>query len=1000
MAMDFHKYELEETNMTKSGKIRAAIAIVLVVLMAIANVGLNMGKLVLDKVFGTVSYSRDEEDVDKAIEESREVALKVEEEGIVLLQNDGDYLPVAGLDRVNLFGWGSYSPISCMVGSAAVNNDEEQKISITAAFERAGIEYNKDIEKMYDGLGFSGSSSTRAGNADYHLYEAGKDEIDGVMEGAKEFSDVAVITLGRAAGESTDVPLYMDEYDEVDGQSLGVAGRHYLELSEREKYLVSTVCENFENVIVLLNNANVMELGYLEQFEQIRSILSIGIPGDYGFAAVAEVLKGEVNPSGRTVDTYAYDLLATPAAQIPHYNTFGNYKLDDKTVYWVTYNEGIYVGYRYYETRYVGDDNVYSEAEEAEYWQNVKYPFGYGMSYTDFEWEVVGQKLGESGGTIEVEVKVTNVGGVAGKDVVELYYTAPYEPGGVEKAFVSLGAFAKTGLIEPGESDTVVLQMNVDDMVSYDYRGEGCYVLEKGEYLLKLQTDAHREKDGVEQIRYVVEEDVVYKEEMDGARSTDLQAAVNHFENTGIEMMSAKEDASASYLSRHDWEGTWPDLAEKYEEIAEKYAPVFGNEFERTYKGYTAEASPELMKALDAGWWEDYDPAADYRNTYFENEAVVPGTPYYLKEFPYADEGDEDYETRIAVNDTVKLADMAAVDYTDKEVWEKFICQMGFEEMMRLYQDGGYMTAAIDSIGKSAGVDLDGPAGVSDYMSLKNNYSVCWPSAVVVAQTWNVDLAHEMGVAFGTEALAEGCTGLYAPAVNVHRSPFGGRNGEYPSEDGLLAGKIFASEVRGLRETKISVYVKHFALNNQETVRDVNGLCTFANEQTIREIYLKPFELCVKEGGANGLMNAYNRIGAEWCGMCPALQMDVTRGEWGFEGNIVTDFFIVGSWADNGYMSVQMALKSGTDLLLTGDGYEVDNPNYLQMNEVEEDVYTQQALKQVCKNICFAQSRGSMMEIEHGYGWRKIWLAGNLVLGAVILVLVAGIILDIRKRKK
>ena len=540
----------------------------------------------------------------------------------------------------------------------------------------------------------------------------------------------------------------------------------------------------------------------------------------------------------------------------------------------------------------------------------------------------------------------------------------------MEKAFVSLGAFAKTGLIEPGESDTVVLQMNVDDMASYDYRGEGCYVLEKGEYLLKLQTDAHREKDGVEQIRYVVEEDVVYKEEMDGARSTDLQAAVNHFENTGIEMMSAKEDASASYLSRHDWEGTWPDLAEKYEEIAEKYAPVFGNEFERTYKGYTAEASPELMKALDAGWWEDYDPAADYRNTYFENEAVVPGTPYYLKEFPYADEGDEDYETRIAVNDTVKLADMAAVDYTDKEVWEKFICQMGFEEMMRLYQDGGYMTAAIDSIGKSAGVDLDGPAGVSDYMSLKNNYSVCWPSAVVVAQTWNVDLAHEMGVAFGTEALAEGCTGLYAPAVNVHRSPFGGRNGEYPSEDGLLAGKIFASEVRGLRETKISVYVKHFALNNQETVRDVNGLCTFANEQTIREIYLKPFELCVKEGGANGLMNAYNRIGAEWCGMCPALQMDVTRGEGGFEGNIVTDFFIVGSWADNGYMSVQMALKSGTDLLLTGDGYEVDNPNYLQMNEVEEDVYTQQALKQVCKNICFVQSQGSMMEIEYGYGWR------------------------------
>lgn len=985
--------------MTKSGRIRTVVACILAVLLLIANIGLNMGKLVLDKVFGTVNYSRNEEDVDKAIEESRKIALEVEEEGIVLLQNDGDYLPMADLTKVNLFGWGSYSPISCMVGSAAVNNDEEQKISITAAFEQAGIAYNKEIEKMYDGLGFSGSSSTRAGNADYHLYEAGKEDIDGVMQCAKEFSDVAIITLGRAAGESTDVPLNMDEYDEVNGQSLGVTDKHYLELSEREKYLISTVCENFENVIVLLNNANVMELGYLEQFEQIHSILAIGIPGDYGFAAVAEVLKGEVNPSGRTVDTYAYDLLATPAAQVPHYNTFSNYKLDDKTVYWVTYNEGIYVGYRYYETRYVGDDNVYSEEEEAEYARNVKYPFGYGLSYTDFEWNVVGQKLGRQGETIEIDVEVTNVGDTAGKDVVELYYTAPYEPGGIEKSFVNLGAFAKTQMLEPGESETVVLQMNVDDMASYDYRGEGCYVLEGGEYLLKLQTDAHHVKEGVEPVSYVVEDDVVYHDSKDGARSTDLEAATNQFENAGIEMMSAKEDAVTSYLSRHDWEGTWPDLAEKYEAVAEKYAPVFGNEFERTYQGFTAEASPELMRALDAGWWEDYVPAEDYRNAYFENEGITAGTPYYLKDFPYANQEDEAYETRIAVNDTVKLADMADVDYGETEVWEKFICQMSFEEMMRLYQDGGYMTAAIDSIGKSAGVDLDGPAGVSDYMSLKNNYSVCWPSAVVVAQTWNVDLAYQMGQAFGAEALAEGCTGLYAPAVNVHRSPFGGRNGEYPSEDGLLAGKIFASEVRGLRETKISVYVKHFALNNQETVRDVNGLCTFANEQTIREIYLKPFELCIKEGGANGLMNAYNRIGAEWCGMCPALQMDVTRGEWGFEGNIVTDFFIVGSWADNGYMSVQMALKSGTDLLLTGDGYEVDNPNYLQLNEVEEDVYTQQALKQICKNICFAQSRGSMMEIEYDYGWRKIWLAGNVIVGAVIILLAASVIIDVRKKK-
>ena len=348
----------------------------------------------------------------------------------------------------------------------------------------------------------------------------------------------------------------------------------------------------------------------------------------------------------------------------------------------------------------------------------------------------------------------------------------------------------------------------------------------------------------------------------------------------------------------------------------------------------------------------------------------------------------------------VKLADISNVEFDKNEVWKKFIEQMSYEELMRLYQDAGYQTVAVESIGKSATAEFDGPAGISDYMSLKQNYSVCWPSAVTVAQTWNVDLALEFGQAFGAEAIAEGASGLYAPAVNLHRSPFGGRNGEYPSEDGLLAGKIFAAEVKGLREAGVVVYVKHFAMNNQETVRDVNGLCTFANEQTIREIYLKPFELCIKESEATGLMNSYNRIGSEWTAMNPSLQIDVTRNEWGFKGNIVTDFFIVGSWADNAYMSVQMALKSGTDLLMTGDGYEVDNPNYLQLNEVLEDNYTQQALQWVAKNTCYAQSRGALLQITYNYAWRTIWLVCDIVMGLILIGLIVWIVLDTKKYRK
>ena len=477
-----------------------------------------------------------------------------------------------------------------------------------------------------------------------------------------------------------------------------------------------------------------------------------------------------------------------------------------------------------------------------DYDETVQFPFGYGLSYTTFDWEVGETKLGEVGGTISVDVKVTNTGDVAGKDVVQLYYASPYDPEeGIEKSAIDLGAFAKTSLLEPGASETVTLTLNVDDMAAYDYRNAQCYVLGSGDYALRLQTDSHNVKvngDGtkVDEIIYTVDDTVVYNDANQGKRSTDVVEAVNRFDDVTAGDGTFGEDAQITYVSRSDWAGTMPTSRETSMDAAASAETV------------------ALMTNDTSGWEYDLDNLP-------QAEPAVTG----------ADNG-------------LQISDMVGLEFDDP-LWQELIEQMSIDELRKLYGTCGWSNPAVLSINKSAAIDMDGAEGLHDLTSDKtaNQYV----GSTVRGATWNTELSHEMGLVYGDECLSNGVTGMYGMTVNIHRSPFNGRCFEAYSEDPLLSGKIAAEEIRGLQEKGIAVYLKHMVVNDQETNR--SGVHTWTNEQALRQIYLKPFEIVTKEADCTGYMTSYNYLGTGWTGASKAMITDVARGEWGTMGRMITD---------------------------------------------------------------------------------------------------------------
>lgn len=780
---------------------------------------------------------------------------KICEEGFVLLKNESGALPLGKNARVSVFGKNSVNIVYGGTGSGGGNFRKAP--TLYDSLEKASFTVNPVLRDFYEDDGLSGDGRTsnpaieNSGNSVLETGETPQSSYTAEVKASyTEYRDAAIIVFSRIGGEGFDLPR----------TAAGDASRHYLELDANEEALLDAVTNaGFGKVIVLLNASTTMEIGGIVANDKVDAVMSVGGPGYSGINALGRLLSGDVSPSGRTVDTWAADFTASPV-----YVNFGDngvpagdgtpdgaaYVRDGKETgyYYVDYEEGVYVGYRYYETRGTTDG-------EEWYDDNVVCPFGYGLGYTDFSWKVTNASA-LSGLTvadatkkdkITVSVEVTNTGGkYSGRDVVQLYCALP--EGDLEKPSEVLVGFAKTGELAPGGSETVDIVFDPYYAASYDESAE-CYKLESGTYSLMLRTDAHTDKSGTQAVNIEVVADVVY--DTDPVTGGEIE---NRFDGADAELDTV--------LSRGDWEGTKPTPS------------------------VSRELSAETEEALKSK--ETNNPQTEY-----DMPTVGTGEPF-------------------------NAVTLRGAKYDD-ERWDDLIDCLSFDELKNLYNRGAFKTIGIMKINLPETVASDGPVGFTNFISDANvSGNVSYASQYVLGCTWSEELAEAMGESVGEEAaygdakaIPTPYTGWYAPGMNLHRSPFGGRNFEYYSEDPYLTGMLAAAEIRGVQSKGVIPYMKHFALNEQETHRDDNGVATWATEQSIRELYLRPFEIAVKVADARGVMSSFNRIGTRWTGGDWQLLTGVLRNEWGFEGAVICDFNV------ESYMSPKQMIYAGGDLNLT-----------------------------------------------------------------------------------
>ena len=825
---------------------------------------------------------------EESLNEAKTLGEEISSEGIVLLKNDSA-LPLEKGSKINLFGWSSTNPLYGGTGSGGLN-DSFPTVSLIEGVKNAGFEVNEELVKFYTDfrqtrptVGMWGQDWTIPEPAIEQYKEAN------IFENARKYSDKAIVVIARSGGEGADLPRSLDPSVEdtfVDGGTFGSKGirysdqqddldadKSYLELSNREIAMLNEVNRNFRNIIVIINASNPMELGFVNEYENISGVIWCPGAGQTGFNALGKILDGEVNPSGKTSDIFVYNLKSTPS-----YNNFGNFNytnMDEFSVEdrgesykpsFVNYAEGIYVGYRFYETA--------AKEGAINYAGHVLYPFGYGLSYTVFTKEM--GEIVANDGKISIDVLVTNTGYVAGKEVVQLYYNPPYRNGGIEKASTNLVGFGKTKLLQPGESETVKITFAVEDMASFDEKIKKAYVLEAGVYEISLQEDSHNILDTR---TFPVQEDIVYGDT--NKRNSDNSVATNRLD---------------------DMRGDFTVLSRKDQ---------FAN----------------LSEALKAP--ENFILAEDKKAAFLNN------SNYDGKNFNV--ESDEMPTTN--ANNNIKLADLRGLAYDD-EAWDSLLDKMSFDDMSKLVALGGYQTTALGRIGKVQTVDCDGPSSINNNFTKKG--SIGFPATIMLANTFNTEPAHAFGDSIGKMADEMEVSGWYAPAMNTHRSAFAGRNFEYYSEDPLLAGKIASEAVKGAKEHGVYAYIKHFALNDQETNRNYQ-LMTWADEQTVREIYLRPFEICVKEGNAEAVMSAFNHYGITPASASNEVLNQILRDEWGFRGMVLTDYFGAGGY---GYMNADRGIRNGNDFCLTAidAGY-----NYVK----DKSATSVKALRKASHNILY-----------------------------------------------
>ncbi len=886
-------------------------AAVVVAAVVAANAAMLLFGDTIDAYLGADSVEITDEQKSAVMDDGRNLARRIEGEGLVLLRNEDGALPLpATTTKVNVFGWASTQWVASGSGSGQVSGTTK---GLLDALKDSGIEYNEQLAGMYRDFhgerAYKSAGALNSRSTEFcRLYEPSVYDkncySDDLLSNAEEYSDTAIVVIGRTAGESIDCPGKQYKICARGGDVTMDATRGYLELSSEEIALLRYVGSHYEHTVVVVNSTNTMELGELETIPGIDAALLAGPTGEVGADAVVGALKGEMNPSGRTTDTFAYDFSTAASwansgamGEGLYTNSRGLYPADGTknpnigadeeydSLRFVDYVEGVYVGYRWYETAdaegyWSGVSNRFGQGYDGV----VQYPFGYGLSYTSFSWEVTSRTPGQGfsvsrDSVYATTVRVTNTGDRAGRDVVQLYCTPPYTKGGIEKASTVLVAYAKTKLLEPGESQEVELSFTLDDVASYDAydrNGDGFsgYELDAGAYIVELKRNAHELADCDFARTQLNLRDTAQCGE--GLR-TGL-AVTNRFTGDsaadGVSIDGSNSGADIAWLTRADFAGTFPAKCDPDRQITDNVA------------------------ALNLYGEQDVESdAADYQGligqgTYFDGRGPGNKAAHQL-----TDDGE-----------LTEFARALGENYND-EGWDALLDDLSVDQMTRLVLHGYISTSSIEDVGKPLTKEVDGPSQVGSFNQL--SMGVGYPSGTVIAQTWNDGLALEYGRQLGREAAAIGVDGLYAPSVNIHRTPLGGRNYEYFSEDPLVTGNLAAAIVAGAKQTGTYCFIKHFALNNQDSYRD--SLYEWLTEQTLREIYLRPFKIAIEKGGATGLMSAYNRIGATWAGGNKALLTGVLREEWGFEGAVITDY------ADHQqYMNADQMLRAGGDLFMDG----------------------------------------------------------------------------------
>jgi beta-glucosidase len=914
-------------------------------------------------------FTSDYESEDDLASYEEELCAEIEGEGATLLKNDNNVLPLAAKSNVSLFSRSSTDLVYGGTGSGSVSSSSA--VNLRDALETNNINVNTTLWNKYADMSTErptfGIDSAVLSEVSIAEDNTGIFTSGSMISTFSEYGDAAIIVLSRTGGEGYDLP--QGDFDiQTDGTYNGTDG--YFALQTDEKTMIKNVKRYFDKVIVLVNSSNALELNWLDDSEVgVDACLWIGSVGQTGINGVASIIAGTTNPSGHLADTYAADSHSAPSmmnnSSMLYDGTSFTGEYDCRTNYMV-YAEGIYVGYRYYETRYedtvlnqnnaASDAGTYYSTGDWNYDEEVTFPFGYGLSYTSFDQTLEDVNVDLDDNTATLEIKVKNTGDVSGKDVVQSYFQSEYtdydQANNVEKAAVQLCGFAKTNTLEPDEEQIVEITVNLDEVASYDYTNKKTYFLDEGTHYLAIGNDSHDALNNILAEKGMSPSNSIMTENGDANKVATIklesEITFDTSSSTGNEITNQFDNADANYyygdqikyLSRSNWDETYP---EAYSDL-------------------------EYLDSIQNATTDN----VEYSGTTIDEDVITD-----------ADNG-------------LKLIDLKDKDYDDED-WDKLTDELSIEEMGDLIGVGGFGTSAITSIVYPGTKDQDGPAGISGAF-YGGESGMSYPSEVVLASTWNEDLLENMGQCIGEDALATGTTGWYAPGLNTHRSPYGGRNYEYFSEDGFLAGKLSAKEITGVKTKGVVVYAKHFALNDQELHR--HGICIFSNEQAIREVYLKSFQYAVEDGQANGIMSSFNRIGCTWTGAHKGLLTEVLRNEWGFEGCVITDYATSSDW-----MPLTAGLEAGNSIWLYTEAGMYDTKFE---DLAASDEYLLQLGKEACHDILYSYVNSAAM---NGYTsdtseltltiawWKPMIISIDVVTGLFAATSITLLILKIKENR-